>query len=253
MNGAIMKSKYIIVFLLGLFVFFSCKQEDIHLENTPPVRLIKNKILVILGEDYYMRPGILNYLEKNYNLYDENSTVKLFTYESMLNSSGSLILRSIAEAIEHSDCDIIIALGVPEGSARYFTQVKNTHPEKIFISILPMEDTLPLEACCDIVLDFKLPDTLLNEEEIFSVTDENVELLLISSIFAAEDMLTNTNKLSISIYEEFNRAFFAAYSVLFSHAPVVHNFRLSPYLDPETSIPSRTYFIVNEIDTNDDK
>lgn len=235
------------IFAIGLFcaVFIACNKEVPQQKAVSPHRIIKNKVLVILGEDYYKREKVLAYLNKNY-VSDTDSKIELYTYGQMLTRSGNVLLRSIAEKIEASNCDIVVTLGAPEGTARYLMQMQAKYPEKVYISLLPMEDTLPLEAACDIVVDFKLPDTLMNDEETFTVSDEKVELLLVASVFAGEDILANDKKLSVSLYEEFNRAFFTAYSVLFSPNEKMPNFRISPYVDPDTSIPSRKYLIVCE-------
>lgn len=233
-------------YVLGFIFILSCQAKNGRKTEHKPKRVVSNKILIILGKDYYQRSEILNYFEKDYGLNTTASKIELLKYDEMLTRSGNVILRSISEAIEKSDCDIVIALGVPEGSGRYLLQSREKFPEKVYISLLPMEDTLRLEATCDIVVDFKLPDNLMNEEEAFSVSNRELELLLVASVFAGEDILANKKSLSFSPYEEFNRAFFIAYSVLFANDISAYNFRVSPYVDPTTSIPSRKYFIVYE-------
>lgn len=237
--------KKLLFAILCCGILFSCKKSAPVQTAAPPQRVITSKALIILGEDYEKRDKILTYLKKDYMSADK-SNIQLYTYHDMLTRSGNVILRSIAETIDSSNADIVIALGLPEGSARYLMQAQKSHPEKVYISLLPMEDTLPLEAACDIVVDFKLPDTLMNAEETFTVSDEKVELLLVASIFAGEDIIANQKNIAVSIYEEFNRAFFTAYSVLFSPHENAPQFRVSPYIDADTSIPSRKYLIVYE-------
>lgn len=237
--------KKICLLFFSLLFFIACEKQDFASKKTPPKRVVKNKILIILGEDYCNRLNILDYLKKDY--FSENDTkIELFTYEEMLTRSGNVILRTILQKIEKSDCDIVIALGSPPGSARYLMQAQQKYPEKVYISLLPMEDILPLEATCDFVVDFKLPDTLMNAEETFTVSDEKVELLLVASVFAGEDIVAKKKKLSVSTYEEFNRAVFTACYVLFADEANTPSFRVSPYIDPDTSIPSRKYLIVYE-------
>lgn len=229
--------------ILSVLLLVACNKSTA-VAKPNPKRVITNDILLVLGEDYYQRTGILSYLENNYGVNTEDSHVRLLTYQDMLTDSGYLRLRSILDAIDSSDCSIVIAVGLPEGSARYFMQAADTHPEKVYVSLLPMEDTLQLEAACDMIVDFKLPDTLMNAEEAFTVSDDRVQLLLVASVFAGEDIQLNKKALNISIYEEFNRAFFTAYSVLYPGQPP--QFKVSPYVDVSTSLPSRKYFIVYE-------
>lgn len=236
--------KICLVFFCLLF-FISCEKQDSAFTKAPRKRVVKNRVLIILGEDYSNRLNILDYLKKDY-FSEKESKIELFTYEEMLTNSGNIILRSIFQKIEKSNCDIVVALGAPAGSAKYLMQAQQKYPEKVYISLLPMEDILPLEAACDFVVDFKLPDTLMNAEETFTVSDEKVELLLVASVFAAEDILAKKKHLAVSTYEEFNLAIFTACYVLFSNNTNAPSFRVSPYIDPETSIPSRKYLIVYE-------
>lgn len=241
-----MKKLLVIVLITAMFV--SCTKTTEKIEKPEAKRIVRNKVLIILGKDYCERPDILQYFRKDYAYGKENSKIELFTYREMLNASGNIIFRALTEKIDESNCDIVIALGAPEGSGRYLQQAKTAHPEKVYIALLPMEDTLQLEATCDIVIDLQLPDTLMNEEASFTISDKKLELLLVASVFAAEDMCAKQKNRALSPYDEFNRAFFTAYSVLFSRCENAPSFRLSPYVDPTTSIPSRKYFIVYEND-----
>lgn len=240
--------KLLYIAIVSSMLLSSCIKPNKTETEARPKRIITNKILFILGKDYYQRQEILKYFINDYSLNKKDSKIDILNYDEMLTKSGNIILRKIYEKIDESNCDIIIALGSPEGTGRYLLQAKNKYPEKVYISLLPMEETLRLEATCDIVVDFKLPDTLMNEEESFTVSDEKIELLLVASVFAAEDILANEKNLKQSPYDEFNRAFFTAYSVLFSKYKNASSFRLSPYVDPSSSIPSRKYFIVYEND-----
>lgn len=237
--------KFIFCVLFFCFVF-SCNNSENKKKNNKPKRLVNKNILIILGKDYYMRNDILDYFKKDYLLGSADSKIQVYTYNEMLTKSGKIILRSIKDEIEESNCDIVIALGTPEGSSRYLMQARKKYPEKVFISLLPMEDTLPLEASCDIVVDFKLPDTLLNEEAAFTVSSEKIQLLLVAAVFAGEDIIAKNKNTNFSPYEEFYRAFFTAHSVLFPTAESITSFKVAPFVDPDTSIPSRKYLIVHE-------
>ncbi len=242
---------------VGLFCFafflISCfaKQPVDTAEKKATKRVIVNKFLLILGQDYYERDGILDYLRGEYELGSANSKVDILPYSEMVNSKNNLYLRSIYDKVKKLTPNVVISIGAPEGAGRYFIKLREEFPDIVFISLLPMEDILPLEASCEIVVDYELPDDLLNEEKDFIISDEDVQLLLLSAVFASEDIVAHKNEAEISPYNEFNRAFFIAQAILFKEGER-KLFRVKPYVDPETSLPSRKYLIIYEKKVSDD-
>ena len=112
---------YTLLFIGALIASCGLRQTDStpFQENTKPKRTIKNKILIILGKDYYNRPGILKYMEEEYGLGEENAPVRLLPYPEFIKSTRLPRLRLIAETLEEFKSSIVISIGMPEGGGRY--------------------------------------------------------------------------------------------------------------------------------------
>jgi len=177
---------YTLLFIGALIASCGLRQTDSTpvQENTKPKRTIKNKILIILGKDYYNRPGILKYMEEEYGLGEENAPVRLLPYPEFIKSTRQPRLRLIAETLEEFKSSIVISIGMPEGGGRYLISESEKNEELTVISLLPMDEALPMEAGSDIVVDFKPPAESLNNTEHLDITDGELMLLLTAAVFA---------------------------------------------------------------------
>lgn len=235
--------------LLVLFfslLLFSCnaKQQE---DNTKiiPERVIRNKILIILGKDYEERTGILNYLVDEYKAGQDNSPVSFLRYSDMVSTTKQPRLKLIAETIEESNASIVISLGIPDGAGRYLIKASEANPNISIISLLPMDEILPLEAASDVVADFQIPsaDQVEANSENFTITDDDIMLLLTASIFAAEDINAKNKRINISPIEEFTQAFFTAQKIL-ANRIAKNNYFITSHIDSDTGIPSQNYLII---------
>lgn len=225
-------------------------------ENTKPKRTIKNKILIILGKDYYNRPGILKYMEEEYGLGEENAPVRLLPYPEFIKSTRQPRLRLIAETLEEFKSSIVISIGMPEGGGRYLISESEKNEELTVISLLPMDEALPMEAGSDIVVDFKPPAESLNNTEHLDITDGELMLLLTAAVFAGEDIRARHKEIKIPPIEEFREALFTAKKVLGSTgASFKDSYTVKPYIDSDSGIPSRKYLLIykNESPTGENK
>lgn len=243
-------SKFLFIFIY-FFILFVCinscngkkeVQEPVR-EKIKPHRIIKNKILVILGKDYYERLGILRYLNENYSSGSEDAPVQILPYSEMTASSKYPRFKLISEKIDEYKSTIVISIGIPEGGGRYLIQIAENNPELAIITLLPMEELLPLEAASDIVVDFKIPTALSAQEESFVIGDDEVMLLLTASVFAGEDINAKKKKLKNSPLEEFREALFTAQKVI-GKSIFNNHYSIKPFIDSETGIPSHKYLLI---------
>lgn len=240
---------FILVLSLGfiLSLFFSCNNKKQNTENVQtkikPKRIIKNKILIILGKEYYNRTGILRYMEEEYGLGQENPLLSILSYSDLIQSSRYPKLKLINEKIEEFKSDIVISIGIPEGAGKYLITASENNKDLIIINLLPMEETLPLEAASDLIVDFKPPTKLLNAEENFLITDDEIMLLLTAAVFAGEDINAKHKEIKISPIEEFAQAFFTARQVIDKNT-FKDKYTVKPYIDSDTGIPSRKYLLI---------
>ncbi|WP_024469877.1 hypothetical protein [Treponema pedis] len=258
-------SKILLIFFSVLFMqFFSCTGKEKSSaplnEKIKPKRIIRDKILLILGKDYYEKNGILGYLKEEYGIGNEESPVKLLTYKDMTETTKLPRLKMITEKIEEYKITIVISIGIPEGGGRYLIQNAENNPLITIISLLPMDEILPLEAASDIVIDFKAPTSLLNKEDSFTVSDDDIGVLLTASVFAGEDINAKNKNLKNSPLEEFREALFTAQKVM--QKPVFNNdYSIKPFIDSDTGIPSHKYLLIykngenpeNDLETPDSK
>lgn len=224
--------------------------------NTKPKRTIKNKILIILGKDYYNRPGILKYMEEEYGLGEENAPVRLLPYPEFIKSTRLPRLRLIAETLEEFKSSIVISIGMPEGGGRYLITESEKNEELTVISLLPMDEALPMEAGSDIVVDFKPPAENINDKEHLDITDGELMLLLTAAVFAGEDIRARHKEIKIPPIEEFREAFFTAKKVLGgTGVSSKDSYTIKPYIDSDSGIPSRKYLLIykNESPTGENK
>lgn len=239
---------FIFIYFFILFVgIHSCNekkevQEPVS-ERVKPRRIIKNKILIILGKDYYERLGILNYLHKEYGSGSEDSPVQILLYSEMTAGSKYPRFKLISEKIDKYKSTIVVSIGIPEGSGRYLIQIAENNPELAIISLLPMEELLLLEAASDIVVDFKIPTALLAQEEDFVIGDDEVMLLLTASVFAGEDINAKKKDLKNSPLEEFREALFTTQKVI-GKSLFNNRYSVKPFIDSETGIPSHKYLLI---------
>ena len=245
-----MKKKllFFLIFISILFSTFiaSCsnnKEKEIVYEKIKPKRIIKNNILIVLGKDYYERKNILKYLEDAYALGSPDSHVQVLPYSDMVKAAKQPLLRMINEKIEEQKTTILISIGIPEGGGRYLIQAAENNPNLSIISLLPMDEILPLEASSDIVVDFQIPKEIMNEEKDFLISDNEVMLLLVAAIFAGEDINAHNKNIKIFPIEEFQQAFFTAQTILGKELFPNH-YTIKPYTDSDTGLQSHRYLLI---------
>ena len=245
-----MKKKllFFLIFISILFSTFitSCsnnKEKEIVYEKIKPKRIIKNNILIVLGKDYYERKDILKYLENEYALGNPDSHVQVLPYSDMVKVSRQPRFRMINEKIEEQKTTILISIGIPEGGGRYLIQAAENNSNLSIISLLPMDEILPLEAASDIVVDFQIPKEIMNEEKDFLISDNEVMLLLVAAIFAGEDINAHKKNIKIFPIEEFQQAFFTAQTIL-GKALFPNHYTIKPYTDSDTGLQSHRYLLI---------
>lgn len=236
-----------ILFLIILcLTAFSCTKKEnekaVEKKTIKPRRIIKDKILIILGKDYYDHPGILKYLNDEYGVGEIDSPVQILKYDEMLGNSKYPRLKLINEKLEEYKSSILISVGLPENGGRYLIKCAATNPKPAIITLLPMEELLPLEAGSDIVVDFKIPTALVEDNT--ALNDDEIMLLITASVFAGENINAKIKAQKSSPIEDFRDALFTAQKVV-SKVLFEGNYFIKPYLDPESGLPSHKYLIIH--------
>lgn len=249
--GIVKRLLFFLIFISTSLLFLvsaitSCsnnEKKEIVYEKIKPKRIIKNNILIVLGKDYYERKDILKYLENEYALASTDSHVQVLPYSDMVKGSKQPRFRMINEKIKEQKTTILISIGIPEGGGRYLIQAVENNPKLTIISLLPMDEILPLEAASDIVVDFQIPKKIMNEETDFVISDNEVMLLLVAAIFAGEDINAHNKNIKIFPIEEFQQAFFTAQTILGKELFPNH-YTIKPYTDSDTGLQSHRYLLI---------
>lgn len=240
-------------FIYVLFFAASCLKNGKY-ENPDEKKneksVLNNKILLILGEDYQARAGILNCFKAKYTEQSIAENLNVLRYSDFFENTKRARLKTVMEHIDSISPSILISLGIPEGAGKYLLQAAEQYPLLTIISLLPMEEILPLEASSDIVVDFELPDEILNQESDFKISNEDVSLLILTSVFCGEDINAVQKRISTFPIEEFRKSFSKAAKLLRIESKT---YSLKPYIDPETGISSYKYLMIYELINKEDE
>lgn len=249
--------KYLFLLFCSVFfsMFFNCKKEEVQekKEQTKKEESLPNlneRILLILGEDYYKKTDILKCLEKEYNLASINDNVQILPYD-LLMVKDFLRLKFIEEKIDEFKPDVVISLGLPERAGKYLLAAVSEYPTMVVITAFAMEEIAKLEAASDIVLDFTLPDELLNPEHDFYVSDAEISLVLLSSVLSSKSIISHGKNSGILPIEDAKEGFKKASEILADS--LGHNeYTLKPYVDTDIGMASYNYIMIHKTIVEED-
>jgi len=242
-----------------LFLVFSCKKTDdakiVAKEKVKeiPLRSLNEKVLLILGEDYYKKPRLLECLEAEYNKNSLKENIIVLPYDSLM-VKDFLRLKIIEEKIEEHKPSVIISLGLPERGGKYLLKASDEYKGMVIISAFAMEELAKLEAASDIVLDFTLPDELLNPENDFYVSDSELSLVLLSSFLSSELIRAHGKTSNVLPIEDAKVAFKKASTILKDELGQCE-YTLKPYINTDVGMASYNYIMIhkNVIEDKDKK
>lgn len=237
---------YFILIIVVLLLVSSCSKEknsETEDRENSGKKELHDKVLLILGEDYENRSGIPEYLERVYTVESVAKNLHIFKYSEFFANTKRARLKAVVERIDEILPSVVISLGIPEGAGKYLFQAAEKYPLMAILSLLPMEEVLLLEAVSDIVVDFELPDILLNQESDFKISDDDVSILILASVFCGEDINSAHKKIDVFPIEEFRRSFYKAEKIFYGESK---NYSIKPYSDPETGISSYKYLVIYE-------
>ncbi len=230
------------------FNFFSCKKEEkeeavvVNNDTETKLKSLNEKVLLILGEDYYKKNNILECLEAYYNPSSIKSNVYILPY-SLLMIKDFLRLKVISEKIDEIKPTTIISFGLPEKAGKYLLKALDENKDMVIISAFAMEEVPKLEAASDLIFDFELPDVLLNQEHDFSITDSELSLVLLSSFLSSESIREHGKDSGVLPIEDAKEAFKRAGEIL--EEKMGHNvYTLKPYVDSDIEMASYNYVLI---------
>ena len=236
---------------ISLVLLCSCKKQEVKetIEETPEkvetLRPLNEKVLLILGEAYYQKPNILECLNKEYNEASIKQNVVLLPYDLLMVKEDFLRLKVIEEKINEVKPSVIISLGLPERAGRYLLRAINEYKEMVVITAFAMEEIAKLEAASDIVLDFKLPDELLNPENDFYISDSELSLVLLASFLSSENIKQHGKNSNVLPIEDAKEAFKKAGELLSEHMGQ-NEYILKPYIDTDIGMASYNYIMIHK-------
>ncbi len=248
----LMKKYFVFITIVCLFFFTCCTSQKEKESSTPQkeekkeevLRSLNERVLLILGEDYHTKRDILRCLEKEYNPTSISENVQILPYSELM-VKDFLRLKLIEEKIDEIRPSVLISLGLPERSGKYLLKATNEYPEMVVITAFAMEEIAKLEAASDIVFDFTLPDELLNPENDFYVSDEELSLVLLSSVLSAESIRAHGKKSGVLPIEDAKEAFKKA-SEMLEESLGQNEYTLKPYIDTDIGMASYNYIMIQK-------
>ncbi|MGP1576545.1 MAG: hypothetical protein ACTTH7_03500 [Treponema sp.] len=236
------------VLVLLFFLIAACTNKASipeEIDVLPSKKIFDHKLLLILGKQFADSSYAFTHL---YTVYDSASiekNVHIVSYSEMISKNKQPRVKMISEMIDAYTIDLIISFGLPEGSAKHLTAAKNSNPHLQIYTLLPDEETLPLEVCSAAVIDFVSSDSLL-EESTHTVSSDTIKILTLASVFAAEIHKENQ---AASPIEQLTIALNTVRAELTKSGCPVPDFVIQPHIDTEFNIASYNYLVLSEIQT----
>ena len=218
-------------------------------DELPAKKVFNHKLLLILGKQFSDSSYALTHLYTVYDAASLEKNIHLISYHEMTAKTKQPRIKMIAEMIESHNIDLVISFGLPEGSAKHLTAAKSTNPNLQIYTLLPDDETLPLEVCSTAVVDF-VSSTHLLEESTHAIPAETIKILTLASVFAAEVQKSNQTAAPI---EQLTIALNSVRSELTKSGYPMPEYELEiqPHIDPEFNIASYNYLVLSETQTAD--
>ena len=202
------------------------------------------RILLVLGKDFEQDTRILNLVQALYTEESIRENIRLLSYAEMTAKTKQPRLSMITEALAAQPADVLISAGIPEGGGRILIAAKETYPQLHIISLLPVEEILPLEACSTIVADFQLHDSPADLDKETVITSNDLQMLVLAAVVTGQQRYEFPEQ---SPFERFSRALSTAAAHLreCKEGYPETAYQIKPYTDPELNIQSYNCFILS--------
>lgn len=226
---------------------FSLEDSDFLKDKTAQRAAIKpwnskslKKIVLLLGKDYAQNETLIKPLITEYGLASEGGFVSLMRYPEDFKIDGIVRISHLAQVIEEINADMLVSIGIPEGSVAALTKARNFKPSLQIVTLLPCENSIAIEAVSDLVLDSRVSNEVLAAEEAFICSDQDLSILLLASVLAFEN-----SEASIAT-KKFNADLLRVSLTLAqkkAKSTACQGMLFEAYIDPETSLKSRNHTV----------
>ncbi|MEL3907352.1 MAG: hypothetical protein P1P65_10085 [Treponema sp.] len=235
----------IVPFLCTALLFLACEKRTLPVrEKAVQKKELAPSILFVFGKDFFMYADLFAHINERYDSASLKEKISIISYNDMTVKTKQPRFALITEQLAARPADAVITLGIPEGGARILRTVKEQYPDLPVITLLPVEEILPLEAYSTIVADFELPDSLLESDRAVDIPAQDLQILMLAAVLTAEQMAELPEQ---TPFQRFSRAVNTAAALTAPSAGQKQDFpyTVKPYKDPELNIYSFNYLIVS--------
>lgn len=200
-------------------------------------KIAGKQIIVMLGNDYAVRPTILASLITKYGDARTGGLILPMYYPQSFIVDKRLRLSLLSDAVEKTASSIVVTVGAPEGTVRELAKIRNSHPEMQIISIFSLDEIFPVEAVSSLVLDSPISSDLLAAESSTVISDAEIEVLILAAVLSAEE-----TDIKAPALERFTYSLETAKSVL-KQNKVGSDWKFSAFVDTETNLRSANHLV----------
>lgn len=207
--------------------------------SNPTWHLTNKRLFVLFGygfNDEKNKSLILEKLGESFGMDEDGGLIYPVVYPDDFRHSGRYFVSDLTAMVNDSDKELagVLILGAPDNTNLAIARIQdfwNLEEPFPIIALFPQDDTLGIEATCDIVIDVKSDissDSSLKEEQDLIVSDAPA---IVEA--AAKYMINLQGTL------DKNKSLQKHVTQMFKNKTVHH------YQDPETGLPSINHFIIN--------
>lgn len=218
----------------------------------------KKRVIVLFGEDFSDSVTSNNYLyvlQDRFGLDSEGGLISPIIYPKDLKHGTSSYVNDMVEAIRnnYTETEVIglIFLGAPENSYKVIENLGSRMYYPV-ISIFPKDESIPMEATCELVIDKSSrttetrisndKNTLLNlAPEILVNTIEYLKILNEMRI-TFSDKVNETDSIGYVIKNSFPND---SKTIVQHVARMLKGHTFSNYVDRDTGLPSFNHFVID--------
>lgn len=200
-----------------------------------------HRVLVMLGPGYSGRPEALEPLLSEYGLAGSGGMVEALSYPESFTVDKRIRLNVLSERAKEPGTTVLLTVGAPEGTLHELNKIRTAHPLMKIVSMFPLDDSLPVEAVSDILLDFKASGEMMADENAPAgpaLSDSGLGVLLLSGALAADSRDAEASPIEI-LSGSFEQA-----RILSKQKRAAAGWTLACFTDTDTGLRSRNHLIL---------
>lgn len=208
------------------------------------------RILAVLGQDYASNSEILLPLLDEYGSEADGGSVSVLRYPESFKVDGIVRISRLAEVAAEKKVDMLVSVGIPEGSVNTLKKAADSNPSLKVLTILPDEDSLAMEALSDLVLTPYMSVDMLDEEKAAVLSESDIGILLLSAVMAMQNVSGSATLTGGSIVPV--KSLESSVTAILKRSGVKtpeQAWTFTAYTDPDTGLKARNHLVFKRPDS----